>query len=228
MSGHYGMFDFDTIFKKAIERFTNNVSSAFNEATDNFGDGDILSGLFDVARIIPTTKLQADFLKYGSKAIWKLGAEYYLKPNGYAFSAELLEDALEEKPKPHFYGNNSYVAQLLRSDDRFIEKVKELTETYFKNKLDAKGICSFEKGDLYYSLHTCRMKITDVNRISDKTAEVTVNVTDNYDYTKIWTAMGGRGISLGTIANDAGTVTTKFDALNEFPISINLKVRIEL
>lgn len=45
------------------------------------------------------------------------------------------------------------------------------------------------------------------------------------NYTKIWTAMEGNGISLATVANDAGTATSKLDAINPYKVDIYFTIR---
>jgi metal-sulfur cluster biosynthetic enzyme len=66
--------------------------------------------------------------------------------------------------------------------------------------------------------------------ILDLGKDYSVHITDNYDYTKIWTSMEVKNFnpfrfSLGTLANDFGTITSKLDAINPYEVDIYFTIR---
>ena len=84
--------------------------------------------------------------------------------------------------------------------------------------------------DLYYSIHGCHFDIDNISYNEDGTRDISVHISDNYDYTQIWTSMEGKEfspsrISLGTLANDLGTITSKFDAINPYKVDIYFTIR---
>ena len=83
----------------------------------------------------------------------------------------------------------------------------------------------FEAGDLLYAIHGCRVEIIDISHNNDNTRNVSIHISDEYDYTKIWTNMDGKGVSLATVANDAGVVSTWIDAINPYHVDIYLTIR---
>ncbi len=74
------------------------------------------------------------------------------------------------------------------------------------------------------------MYLDSIKYNEDGTADITLRLNDTYNFTEIWTSMDGNEIapfkiSKGTVANDFGTITTKYDALNPFEVTIYLTVR---
>lgn len=87
-----------------------------------------------------------------------------------------------------------------------------------------------ESGDLYYSIHWCSLNIDNIKNNPDGTKDIYVHLSDTYDYTEITTSMSGKeldlfNISLGSLANDAATVSTKFDSINPYKIDIYFTIR---
>lgn len=84
---------------------------------------------------------------------------------------------------------------------------------------------------MYYSIHGCSFEIADVKYNEDGTKDIIIHASDAYDFTQIWTYMGEKNefdksrVSLGTIANDAGTITTKLDALNPYNVDVYFTIR---
>lgn len=105
-------------------------------------------------------------------------------------------------------------------------------EAFKGNKAESKGL-QFETTDdpdLYYSIHGCQIAIENISYNKDGTKDISVHITDNYDYTKIWTSMQGEEfspfrISPGTLANDLGTTTSKLDAINPYKVDIYFTIR---
>ena len=80
------------------------------------------------------------------------------------------------------------------------------------------------------SLDDFYLPVDELPILEDGTRDISVHISDNYDYTKIWTSMDGKEfspsrISLGTIANDMGTITSKIDAINPYKVDIYFTIR---
>ena len=84
---------------------------------------------------------------------------------------------------------------------------------------------NFNDADLLYSIHGCSLEIDDIKYNPDGTKDISVHLSDTYDYTKIWTVMDDKGISLATVANDAGTITSKLDSINPYKVDIYFTIR---
>ncbi len=166
--------------------------------------------------------------KAAQRAVWKAGAEIYLREKkGFDVSAMLLEHACQDDPKDLSFGNDSTIASLIKNDPAFSEELNKVMSNNSDNLSFSENeahLISFEGGtDLYYSLHTCSVTFSSVKQ-SDGSWTVSVHVYDRYDYTEFTTAMGGNGISLGTIANDAAHVSQLTGALTEYDITIDFEV----
>ena len=189
---------------------------------------DIITAGATALRLNPSTRLLANAPKYIVRDICKLGADFYLrKKKGYTFSADLFEHSLQENPNDLVFYDGSRVADIIRSDNNFLEKIDGLTKK-IENKIPFNATDrqhKFDVGDMYYSIHGCNLEITNINYNDDGTKDISIHISDNYDYTKIWTMMDGKGISLGSIANDFGTVSTWLDAINSYKVDIYLTIR---
>ena len=202
------------------------------DVVGDFKNKDYLSALIDVVRATdPKTEIGKD----AARAVWKAGSEFYLRPKGWDISADMLEHSLQEKPKDVVFYEDSDVVKQIKNNSGFITHLDEvvykkennipLTEEDKQHNFEAS-----DNQDLYYSIHGCHFDIDNISYNEDGTRDISVHISDNYDYTKIWTSMDGKEfspsrISLGTIANDMGTITSKIDAINPYKVDIYFTIR---
>ena len=190
----------------------------------NINGKDYISAITDVVR---SMNPQAEIGKDVARAVWKVGSECYLRPRNLNISADMLEHSLQEKPKDVVFYDDSDVVTKIKSDNKFLTHLDEVVYKV-ENKIPftkEDKHHNFNAGDLLYSIHSCGLKIDDIKYNVDGTKDISVHLSDTYDYTKIWTAMDRNGISLATVANDAGTVSSKFDAINPYKVDIYFTIR---
>ncbi len=207
-------------------------TDGFWDIKGNFMGNDYISAITDVARWKNPT---AEIAKDAARAVWKTGSEFYLRPKGLDISADMLEHSLQEKPKDVVFYEDSDVVKQIKNNSGFITHLDEvvykkennipLTEEDKQHNFEAS-----DNQDLYYSIHGCHFDIDNISYNEDGTRDISVHISDNYDYTKIWTSMDGKEfspsrISLGTIANDMGTITSKIDAINPYKVDIYFTIR---
>ncbi len=223
-----------TIFENIIG---NTFLADTKDLIENIKEKDFYSAFSDFLRIVPGADILPTAGKYGAKLVWKLGAEIYLrKAKKYTVSADLLEHALNENPKDLVFNDDSDIAKKMKADTGFMDKIDEYiykVENNIKTS-DQDKQYQFESNknaDLYYSIHGCSFEIADVKYNEDGTKDIIIHASDAYDFTQIWTYMGEKNefdksrVGLGTIANDAGTITTKLDALNPYNVDVYFTIR---
>ena len=188
-----------------------------------------MSAITDITRNIYPA---GDATKDVARSVWKIGSEIYLRPKGLSVSADMLEHSLQEKPKDVVFYEDSDVVQKIKSDNDFLKHIDDVVRK-IENKIDLNNddkSHSFGLGDLFYSIHGCEMYINNIKYNSDGTKDISVHLHDTYDFTKIWTAMNEEKldfskISFGSVANDLGTFTTKYDAINPYNVDIYFTIR---
>ena len=166
--------------------------------------------------------------KSAQRAVWKSGAKIYLNDTkGYSVSAFLLEHACQDNPTNLSFGNESKIADLIKSDSTFGEMLKEVVNNNGESisfSDSTSRLISFEGGtDLFYSLHTCSISFSGTKQ-KDGSWNVSVHVYDVYDYTEFTTMMGNNGISLGSVANDVAVISQATGALTKYEIEIDFEV----
>ena len=195
-------------------------------------DGDFLSSAIDFLRNIPVIGDGYEFAKDVSRMVWKSGCDLYLRPKGYNISADMLEHSLQEKPKDVVFYDDSEVAKKIKEDNKFITHLDKVVKK-IENKIlldDEDESYNFNDGDLFYSIHSCRMSIDNIEYNNDGTKNIYVHLNDTYDYTEILTSMNKKdldlfNISFGSLANDAATISSKFDAINSYDVDIYFTIR---
>ena len=214
-------------------------SNDIEDIFEDFKNEDYISFVTAIMRNNPTLIFQnkSSLTELGKdvfRAIWKGGSELYLRPKGYNVSADMLEHSLQEKPKDVVFYEDSDVVKKIKEDNNFIEHLDDVVNKIENNiplVEDKDKHHDFNDEDLFYSIHGCKMDVDDIKYNSDGTKDISVHLHDTYDYTKIWTAMDGdefapfKKISLGSIANDAGTISSKLDAINSYEVDIYFTIR---
>ncbi len=223
----YGVFD---VFEDQVLP-SNDLFDIF----ENIKNGDSVSAKIDVKRNISSLRSFYESLKDNARLVWKAGSELYLKPKGLTVSAGMLEHSLQEKPADVVFYEDSDVVKKIMSDNEFLTHLDEVVYKV-ENKIPLTkedkhhNFEANDNQDLYYSIHGCQFEIYNISYNKDETKDISVHITDNYDYTKIWTSMEGEKfspfrISLGTLANDFGTITSKLDAINPYKVDIYFTIR---
>ena len=110
-----------------------------------------------------------------------------------------------------------------------MDKIVYKVENHLPLSKEDKGH-AFNSDDLFYSIHNCSIDIENIKYNEDGTKDIAVHLHDTYDYTEILTFMGEKkgtpfNLSLGSFANDMGTMTTQMDALNPYEIDIYFTIR---
>lgn len=110
---------------------------------------------------------------------------------------------------------------------------KQLIKKYSKNNIikfnkdNAKNIndvyYSFNSDDLFYSLHNVAINLNGKKEKGKWNLQITL--TDTYDFTEIlsndkFTKKGKKYISLGSILNDMGAVSSQYGVIKPFNITI--------
>ena len=239
----YGNFDYSEKKSTKLDSYSmfdilidkNFQSFDMFDIFENIKNKDYISAVFDYFRNISVFKKVSKDSKVFSRFTCKLGSECYLKPKGLNVSAAMLEHSLQERPKDVIFYEDSDVVKKIKATSKLLSKVDEMVEAIQNNSLQlgSKIGLSFETSDdpdLYYSIHGCQIAIDNISYNRDGTKNIAVHITDTYDYTKIITAMEGEDfnrsiVSIGTLANDFGTISTKLDAINPYKVDIYFTVR---
>lgn len=165
--------------------------------------------------------------KTAQRIVWKAGADLYLrKLMGFHTSAWVLEHSLQDNPDDITRGNDSRIAYLINTDEAYLtaldEKIKNSKNGRIEGEL--KDI-EFKKRDLYYSIHKATINVDGYKQKNGKWI-IHSTLSDTYDFTEILTFMGENGklsleASLGTVANDAATISQFFDVINPYKVTVD-------
>ncbi|MBQ3497432.1 MAG: hypothetical protein IJA73_04810 [Oscillospiraceae bacterium] len=162
------------------------------------------------------------------RAVWKLGAEYYLRPRGYDVAAMFLEHAMESAPSNFYFSQSHWVTQKVMNSNGFKKAYSELEKRIQENPevyaVPGKIDMNFQESgdtDLYYGIGKCAIKYTCTRQHSR--VRVDFNIEDKYNFEEI-RLMSGGGIlgvefhfdNLGNWANDAGLLSQADSVLSIF------------
>lgn len=155
----------------------------------------------------------------------------------YELSSICLKNSLSvigEEPKDIKITNkDKKIISEIKEDSGFQEKIKKLIKKYSKNNIikfnkdNAKNIndvyYSFNSDDLFYSLHNVAINLNGKKEKGKWNLQITL--TDTYDFTEIlsndkFTKKGKKYISLGTMLNDMGAVSSQYGVIKPFNITI--------
>lgn len=200
------------------------------DVVENIKKGDFISALIDPLRMSGTT---SEANKDVARSIWKAGSEVYLRPRGFNVSADMLEHSLQEKPCDVVFYEDSDIVKKIKNDEGFKKHLDDVVRKIENNVSLSKDDKSYEfksDNDLLFSLHWCNLAVDDIKYNLDGTKDIAVHLSDSYDYTEILTAMNEgnfdpTNISFGGLANDLGTITSKYDAINTYEVDIYFVIR---
>ena len=174
------------------------------------------------------------------RIIWKLGAEYYLRPRGYDVAALLLEHSIESSPSNlHFSQSHGVTQKILNSKGfktAFGELEKNIRENPAVYAVPGKIDMDFGKTgdtDLYYGIGKCEIKYTCSRGPSSVRIRFSIEDKYNFDYLRSISGDVERGIKFhfddfGNLANDAGLLSQADSVISIFYTYINFEKTIEM
>jgi hypothetical protein len=153
-------------------------------------------------------------------AIWEAGIGI-AKLQGWDFTAECMENAINGHGESRTYYNNSYISDLVKSNSKyratvneFISTYKSTGQTYFTREIEF-----YEPRDLYASIQHA-----DIQATVESNGNMLVTITDMYDYDKIRTTMETLkkldSSDVFNAANDFGLIAQSLGVLTKFHITI--------
>ncbi len=173
------------------------------------------------------------------RTIWKLGAEYYLRPKGYNVAALLLEHSLEPSPSNLYFSQSHWVTQKIIQSRTFqnilckLENlIKESPDTFATTgKIDADFQATGDT-DLYYGIGRCSFKYTCTKLLS--AVRIMFTMEDEYDFDHIRSISGDVNwivafhFSPGNLANDAGLFSQADGVISTYYLFVSFEKIIEL
>ncbi|MBQ3557160.1 MAG: hypothetical protein IJA11_05135 [Oscillospiraceae bacterium] len=186
-----------------------------------------------------THQLQERFAADIVRAIWKLGAEYYLRPKGYDVAALLLEHSLESSPSKLYFTQTHWVTQKVMESEAFSRGFSAVKELIRKNSSSYDNTGTFtvnfqetNETDLYYGIGKAEIKYACVH--SPSKVYVAFVLEDTYDFDNFRVVYGDEGhyiilnIDPGPLANDAGLLSQANGVINTYDIHIRFSKTIDL
>ena len=173
-----------------------------------------------------------DKQKAAQRAFWKTGSRLLLiNIFGYETSAWLLEHSLQDNPETLYRGDDSRIAELVKSDNSFTSLLDSVMAEYATGSTftsEEKEVI-FNSGDLFYSIHSATITFNGVKQ-DDGSWLISCRLHDIYDYTEFLTMMKdsdeyGLEVSLGTIANDLAAISQMTGAIQPYDIYVDFTVR---
>ncbi|MBE7040661.1 MAG: hypothetical protein E7400_01695, partial [Ruminococcaceae bacterium] len=160
------------------------------------------------------------------REFWRFGAQHLLREKwGYLTSAWMLEHSLQDNPSDIWRGNDSRIANLINNDTAYLSKLDAAIKSSTNGKIDQdlEGV-NFKTGDLYYSIHKSTIHVDGYLQNNGKWI-VHAKMSDIYDFTEIQSFMDDNGgwstqAGIGTVANDAATVSQLLGAINPYKITV--------
>lgn len=218
------------------------INKKYKENEDIFKK--IMSGEYDVLQNISFEVIRFAFSRYYnnkpylSDIIQKL--QYYilkcailsLNVIGYNISAEFLEHSLQENPNDIIITEGPIIKSI-QSDHCFKEKINEIIKKYGNNDdFNTEGnneSFAFENGDLFFSLHNCRINVKGSKQNSGKW-NLDITLFDMYDYTDLQEIQKYfnddnvlKGI-FGAFGNNLAMIGTSCRVVNEYKVIIQFKI----
>ena len=161
------------------------------------------------------------------RAIWEIGAEKYLrKKKGYISSAWFLEHSLEQNPQNVYRDGNSRVGELVKNSSEINKVVSGLIRSNSQSgKISEQCQVTFDNGELATIFHTATITFTGI-KDENGVWNIHCYLEDTYDFTEFKTAMGGKGASVNTTANDAAVISQMTGAIHKYDIYIEFWITI--
>ncbi|MBR2840512.1 MAG: hypothetical protein IKF01_01425 [Bacilli bacterium] len=164
------------------------------------------------------------------------GGEYKkLKLSSKCLSHSL--SVLNSKPKDiKFNDKDKYVIDLIKGEDGFKNKIKELIDKYYKKdkiifndstpKDSEELYYSFENDDLFYSLHSVKINFDGYKK--DNKWHLNIELTDTYDFTEIlsndkYKDSKRKYLTKGNVLNDFAAISSQYGVIKPYKIIIDFK-----
>ena len=205
-------------------------SKLFSNITEDKIDETILKSLKHYFTIIKTTNTATyEVYYYMQFIIWELVVIGGVLKN-YNFASKCLSNSLSiigTTPKNINISNtDKKVIDLIKNDSGFKTKLKYIISKYginntinfnedkVSNKNDV--YYSFEKGDLFYSLHSIKITLTGEKNNNNKW-NLNIILTDIYDFTEI---LSNNNLKPSTILNDMAAISSQYGVIKPYDIII--------
>ena len=139
---------------------------------------------------------------------------------GMKYSAYLLGNSINRKPKPLAFDCNSELSKIISQDIDFLRELREAVNAGNK-EFDV----SFELNrDLFGAIHDAHFTILSLER-SDNCIAYRVELSDRYDFTEFETDYLQKGIfnAIAWIGNDLAYLDMMSGALNDYLLTIEIE-----
>lgn len=186
-----------------------------------------------------TNPLYYEVYYYMQYILWEgvvKGGEYKkLKLSSKCLSHSL--SVLNSKPKDiKFNYKDKYVIDLIKEEDGFKNKIKELIDKYYKKdkivfndstpKDSEELYYSFENDDLFYSLHSVKISLDGYKK--DIKWYLNIELTDTYDFTEIlsndkYKDSKKKYLTKGNVLNDFAAISSQYGVIKPYKIIIDFK-----
>ena len=166
------------------------------------------------------------------RLIWKLGAEYYLRPRGYDVAALLLEHSLKSPPGDLYFSQSHWVTRKIMNSKEFKKKFSELEKKIKEDPnvyaVPGKLEMNFQGSgdtDLYYGIGKCDIKYTCIKQHSSVWVKFSTDDPYNFDEIRSISADIKSGVEihfgdLGNLANDAAFFSQADSVISTFSTHI--------
>ena len=163
--------------------------------------------------------------------IWKIGVR--LSSNIFECGSEFLNHSLQENPED-LYITEGKIIEKIKEDNNFESKIDEIVNKYkMKSTFDTKNeeSLNYIDKDLFLALNN-----TDIRVIGNKNNnkwDLDITITDTYDFTDFKEVREylGENIftsSLGSLLNNAAMLSTAYNVINEYGITIKFSIEKEI
>ena len=171
--------------------------------------------------------------------VWKLGAEYFLRPQGYNVAALLLEHSLEGLPSNLYFYQTHWVTQkIIKSKGFQVEftklkqRLQQDPDLYATNgSMDTINFQETGDTDLYYGIGKCKPKYICTRYPSSVRIDFTIDDTYNFDEIRTIIKDNGQWVTnfgLGSMANDLGLLSQTTKVISVYRIFVSFSQTIEL
>jgi len=174
------------------------------------------------------------------RTIWRLGAEYYLRPRSYDVAALLLEHSLQNSPADLYFSQSHWVTQKIMNSNGFKTAYREL-EKNIRESPDAYAVAGkidmnfggTGDTDLYYGIGKCTINYTCIRNTSSVCVKFSIADKYNFDYIRSISWDVEEGIifhlgDLGNLANDAGLLSQADGVISIFHTYVDFEKTIEM
>jgi hypothetical protein len=247
-----GRLDEDGVFsektKEAVDRVIDNIGDFLADPDQMQKLDKTIAAMVSALDSLPSQQGKLSMIHYALKQyrrevqriVWKLGAQFYLRPRGYEVAAMMLEHSLETSPSDFFFSGSHWVTEKVVRSNGFQRAYAELVKNIRKDpdryatlgKIDMDFQATGDK-DLYYGIGKCAIIYTYT--WSAPIARLKFTLDDEYNFDELRSISGSVetfiqfNFTVGPLANDAGllseadTVLSRYKTHIEFTKTIVLK-----